>query len=329
MSNPKNVSQSVTLTPPLDTLDVPSSLIEVWDGNARTNADPKYLQELAASIKREGQLQPVGLEKMSGKHEGKFLLIFGFSRFAAITGKVDNGLLGRDVIRAKIFDAMEERDRRILNLVENTQRENLSTFDIANAANTLRVKWEMSGASIAGKLGKTPSYINNLIRAACNASPEILTLWRQENTPGYAPKRVITSDWLNKVCKGEPGTPEFTHEEQNAELRRVMGLDPVTPDGDKSEGGGDGDGDGDGGTGIVAPKRAGAKDLKAALIAAQSKAKEAGEAMKKSKDGSKDRAVAEMRQARCKGIAEALAFALGAKDIIPGVWSGKPSPDEE
>lgn len=295
-------TQTNTLVPPLDTLDVPASIIVLWSDNARTNADPKYLKELAASIKRDGQLQAIGLERMTGKDEGKFLLIFGFSRFTAICGKKEEGYLGQDTIRARIFDPMDDKERALLNLVENMQRENLSTYDVAIAANRLREMFEMSGASIATKLGKSSSYINNLIKAAVNCSPTILAAWREENMPEYNGKRCITPDWLNKVAKGELGKPAFTHEEQDAELLRLQGKTPEKP------AGGEGGEEGTGKTGITpTEKLAGKRALKQALAAAEEKHK----------------AAATEKKAKFLGVVNALKFALGMSDIIPGVFVGK------
>lgn len=297
---------STTLIPPMDTLDIPARLIVKWDGNARTNADPAYIKELASSIKRDGQLQPVGVERMTGKDEGKFLLIFGFSRFEAICGKAE-GSLGRETIRARVFEPMEVKERMLLNLVENMQRENLSHYDIAITANKLRHSFEMSGAAISNKLGKSSSYINNLIRAVCNCSPTILKLWKEENMPGYAAKRVVTPDWLNRVSKGELGKPEYDHATQDKELLRIQGK---LPEEAKAATGGDGEGEGEGGTSVPqGNKRAGLRDLKAALAAAEEKRKEAKDAAKRE---------------RYQGIIEAIRFAMGTADIIKGVYTGKP-----
>jgi ParB-like chromosome segregation protein Spo0J len=315
-------SASTTLIPPMDTLDLPSNLIVKWDGNARTNADPAYLKELASSIKRDGLLQPVGVMRIGdaktmenlgweglSKHQGKFLLFYGFSRFEAVTGKSE-GLLARDIIRAKTFDPMSEKELRLLNLVENMQRENLSHYDVAHTSNILRTKFEMSGAAIANKVGKSSSYVNNLIRAVVNCSPAILKLWREEQMPGYTAKRVVTPDWLNRVSKGELGKPEFDHATQDKELLRIQGKLP-----EENTAGTSGEGGGGGEPAVPAGnKRAGLRDLKAALAAAEEKRKEAKDAAKRE---------------RYQGIIEAIRFAMGTADIIKGVYTGKPDKDEE
>lgn len=277
--------------------------------NARTNADDEAIKELATSMKREGQLQPVRVEKTGVPDQ--YNLVFGFRRFAAAT------LLKWDVIRAEIVDEMAPADRMVANLLENLGRENLSTYDQAMAFYKLQREYSLSGTNIAHSVGKAVSYVNNLIRIAEGLDKPILDRWKAECAPNFGRdpetgKRlpnihtVCTTEWLGKLVTRVPRA------EQEHELKVQLGL-IVEDDGD---GDGDSDGPGDGGGNrntSDAPRRATGKQLERALAAAESKAKESkGE-----------------EAATAKTVVAVLKYALGKTQGIKAIGYTNPKPGEE
>lgn len=75
---------------------------------------------LAASIKDEGQLHPVGL-RPSPADPARFLLVFGRHRLAAIK------LLERETIEARVFPSMTDREAELATDAENLHRSPLSS----------------------------------------------------------------------------------------------------------------------------------------------------------------------------------------------------------
>jgi ParB/RepB/Spo0J family partition protein len=89
--------------------------------NSRVIYKASDLSELMHSMKKDGQLQPVGVRPLEN---GKFDAVFGNRRIIAAKK------LGWSTIDAVILDGVtEDRDRDILNLVENLKRQNTTVAE--------------------------------------------------------------------------------------------------------------------------------------------------------------------------------------------------------
>jgi ParB family chromosome partitioning protein len=112
------------------------------------------LEELAASIKAYGVLQPITLRKMS---DGYYELIAGERRVKA------SGLVGLTKIPAIVMEVMDH-DSAVLALIENLQREDLNFFEEAEGYCHLMDDYGFTQEEIAKKVGKNQSTIANKIR---------------------------------------------------------------------------------------------------------------------------------------------------------------------
>jgi ParB/RepB/Spo0J family partition protein len=279
--------------------------------NARKTAEPRSGQatlspddtarELAKSIKKDGQLTPVMVERLAkpGKDGKKFYLIFGFQRMRAISGPEADGFLGRDSIMARVVEPMAEIDRMYLNAVENVARADLSTYDLALRCFEMNTKFNEKGTKIAARFGKNVGYINNLIRIRSKCCRAILDRWTKESSPGWKEGRVCTTDWMVKVSA-------LSEADQEKALAVATGQEPTgaTPEGEAG---------GDGASNETSVKRATMKHLKAAKEACITKIAEA------KADGNKARRV------RFEGVLEALLFAMGEKPHLLGVYDTRPN----
>ena len=97
--------------------------IEANPNQPRREFDEQALQELAASIKEFGVIQPVTLRKSA---TDKYQIIAGERRFRA------SQLAGKETIPAYIIDADDENTMEMA-LIENIQREDLNAMEIALA----------------------------------------------------------------------------------------------------------------------------------------------------------------------------------------------------
>lgn len=134
--------------------EIPIELIEANPEQPRKIFKPEQLEELAASIKEYGVLQPVLLNK---DKNGKYLLIAGERRFRA------SQLAGIETIPA-IVKVMDEKETSLIALVENVQRENLNFIEEAQAYKKLMDEFNLTQVEIAEKVGKQQSTISNKIR---------------------------------------------------------------------------------------------------------------------------------------------------------------------
>lgn len=125
------------------TLLIPTSLIDLMQGQQhRITRDPQKLNELTASIKANGQNDPVKVMK----NGSRYMLVYGHGRLQAITS------LGIDKIRAELFYG-NQQEAALLALSENVNREELNPIEIAFGIREA-IKRGSSLQEVAIKLGK-------------------------------------------------------------------------------------------------------------------------------------------------------------------------------
>jgi len=133
---------------------IPLDLIESNPYQPRTDFDQQALEELAASIKEQGVIQPVTVRKTP---EGKLQLISGERRCKAAN------LAGLAEIPAYIRTA-DDQQMREMAIVENIQRENLNPMEIALGYQQLIEDCKLTQEMLAERLGKGRSSITNQLR---------------------------------------------------------------------------------------------------------------------------------------------------------------------
>ncbi len=117
--------------------------------------DPAALEELAASIRAQGVLQPIVVRPMSGS--GRYELMAGERRWRAAQ------LAGLQDIPAVIRDVPDQAAMAIA-LIENIQRENLNPVEEAHALQRLVDEFEMTHQQAADAVGRSRAAVSNLLR---------------------------------------------------------------------------------------------------------------------------------------------------------------------
>jgi ParB family chromosome partitioning protein len=142
----------------------------------RKQFDPETLEELAESIRSQGILQPLLVEK-SGDEE--YVIIAGERRYrAALT-------VGLDKIPV-IIKSFSEVQRLEVSLIENIQRENLNPIEEARAYVYLLEQAEIKQEDLAQRVGKKRSTIANAIRLLQLPSTMQDSLMKGEFSAGHA-----------------------------------------------------------------------------------------------------------------------------------------------
>jgi ParB family chromosome partitioning protein len=119
----------------------------------RTHVDEGALAELAASIEASGLLQPIIVRPRNGKFE----IIAGERRWRAIQR------LGWAKIPAVVRE-VDDQTLLTLALVENLQRDDLTSIDEAAAYQRLGEEFRLPQAEIARLVGRNRSTVANLLR---------------------------------------------------------------------------------------------------------------------------------------------------------------------
>lgn len=304
-------------TPAGGSMDIPLARIIVDDEfNVRQVRDEEKDKALATSMKKEGQLQDVIVEPVE---DGNFKLIAGYRRMRA--AKIN----GWDSIRAVIWQPTNDKGepltekkeievaRYFVNLAENVARDNVTPFDLAFRCKMMKDKYDLDGKSIASRVGRNTSYVNNLLaivggvekgeHAGNTLIPEILDQWKMEC-------ELPEDDLRQRVCNVQRlrGWVTLDHATQKLKFDELL----YVANGGKVEdfwkehaakNGGQGTGNGadkgKGGKGDEV-RRAGKAEIEAAIEAVKRAKKETPAKNKE-------------RTSRLNGILEGLEFALGVK----------------
>ncbi len=121
----------------------------------RKSFDEESLEELAASIKAQGLLQPVLVRP--GPSGAGYLLIAGERRWRA------SGKAGLHEIPALIM-AVDDAKTAELALIENLQRRDLNPMEEADAFARLRDMYGAKPQEIGDAVGKSRSHVANMLR---------------------------------------------------------------------------------------------------------------------------------------------------------------------
>lgn len=114
------------------------------------------LQDLAASIKEKGVLQPILLRAVKGQPYS-YEIVAGERRFRA------SKMAGLAEIPALVKNITDENAMEIA-LIENVQRENLNPIEEAWAYKNLMEKVGYELSDVSRLIGKSQSYIRNIMR---------------------------------------------------------------------------------------------------------------------------------------------------------------------
>ncbi|HHW28522.1 MAG TPA: ParB/RepB/Spo0J family partition protein [Syntrophomonadaceae bacterium] len=137
-----------------DIVQLPINKIQPGAFQARQEFDEEALEELAASIKEHGVMQPVVVRPIQ---DGKYELIIGERRWRA------SQIAGLETIPCVVRDVDDLSSSEMM-LVENIQREDLNPLEEAQAYKRLIDEYHLTQDQIAARVGKSRSFIANSMR---------------------------------------------------------------------------------------------------------------------------------------------------------------------
>jgi len=116
---------------------------------------PEELEELTASVREHGVLQPLIITP--GDMEGQYILIAGERRLQAAR------LAGLTSVPVLVRQATDQQ-RLELAIIENVQRSDLSALEEAEAYRQLAEDFDLSHEAIAARVGKSRVAVTNTLR---------------------------------------------------------------------------------------------------------------------------------------------------------------------
>ena len=162
--------------------NLPVSQMQAGKYQPRTRMDEGALNELAASIKAQGLMQPIlvrpiGQDTLSGLV--KYEIIAGERRFRAsqLAGLTEVPVLVRDV---------DDLAAAAMALIENIQREDLNPLEEAQGIHRLIADFNFTHEQAATALGRSRSAVSNLLRLMNLAAPVQTMLMAGDIDMGHA-----------------------------------------------------------------------------------------------------------------------------------------------
>lgn len=156
--------------------EIAISHIKANPNQPRREFDPEALQELADSIKEIGIIQPITLRKMD---DGTYQIIAGERRFRA------SQLAGLTTVPAYIRTADDENVMEMA-LIENIQREDLNSMEIALAYQHLLEEYDLTQERLSERVGKKRTTVANYLRLLKLPAQIQMALKNRELDMGHA-----------------------------------------------------------------------------------------------------------------------------------------------
>jgi ParB family transcriptional regulator, chromosome partitioning protein len=157
-------------------LHLPVEAIHPNPRQPRRRFEPEATAGLAASLRRQGVLQPIVVRP---RPQGGYELVAGERRWRAAREA------GIDTLPALVRE-VGDRDSLLLALVENVARENLSPVEEARAYASLVDEFDLSLGELAERLGRSKPSVSNRLRLLELPEEILWMLARGELTEGHA-----------------------------------------------------------------------------------------------------------------------------------------------
>jgi ParB family chromosome partitioning protein len=167
---------------------LPVSQLQAGKYQPRTRMDEGALNELAASIKSQGVMQPVLVRPVDG---GRYEIIAGERRFRAaqIAGLEEIPVLVREV---------DDQAAAAMALIENIQREDLNPLEEAQGIARLISDFDFTHEQAASAVGRSRSAVSNLLRLVNLAQPVQTMLMAGDIDMGHA-RALLSVDSASQI----------------------------------------------------------------------------------------------------------------------------------
>ena len=189
---------------------------------ARTDISEESLEELTASIKSQGVIQPLIVRKTSA---GSFELVAGERRLRA------SKMAGLSEVPIVVKDLSDEEIIK-MGLIENLQREDLNPLDEAKGIQRLQQEFNVTQEDLGLSLGKSRTAITNSLRLLQLAKPVQTMLEEGSLSMGHARPlltlpEAIQEKFANKIVKSGLSTRQA--EKLAKSYQQEKGAKPQSP----------------------------------------------------------------------------------------------------
>ena len=165
-------------------LEIDINKIKPNPNQPRKNFDQDALNELAASIKVHGIVQPIVLNQQP---DGQYLIIAGERRWRAAN------ICGLKTVPAVIKNYTDKQVKEI-SIIENLQREDLNPIEAAKAIKELMDEYGLTQETVSDRIGKSRSNVANTLRLL-SLYPDVMEMVEKGKiSSGHARCLVVIED---------------------------------------------------------------------------------------------------------------------------------------
>jgi ParB family chromosome partitioning protein len=171
---------------------LPIAQLQAGKYQPRTRMDEGALNELAASIRSQGVMQPVLVRPLGSDGMTRYEIIAGERRFRAaqLAGLEDIPVLVREV---------DDQAAAAMALIENIQREDLNPLEEAQGIARLISDFNFTHEQAATAVGRSRSAVSNLLRLVNLAEPVQTMLMAGDIDMGHA-RALLAVDAASQIA---------------------------------------------------------------------------------------------------------------------------------
>jgi ParB family chromosome partitioning protein len=198
---------------------MPVEFIQPGQYQPRKDMHQEALEELAASIKAQGLMQPIVIRPLVGKDD-RYEIIAGERRWRATQ------LAGLDTVPVIIKDVPDDAAIAMA-LIENIQRENLNSMEEAQALHRLQQEFELTQQEVGDAVGKSRATVANLLRLMQLNDDVKIMLERGDIEMGHAKALLGLQDQKQSEAARHVVAKDMTVRQTEAYVRNIQ--DEVKP----------------------------------------------------------------------------------------------------
>lgn len=195
--------------------DIPIEWIKPGKYQPRKDFEEESLNELAASIKVQGVLQPILLRQLSAE---QYEIIAGERRWRATQ------LAGLEKIPATIRKVDDEA-AIAMSLIENIQREDLNPWEESLALQRLIEEFDLTHQQVADAVGKSRTAVTNVLRLKNLKSGVVRLLVTGDIEMGHARALLGLDDTRQEQAAREIAARQLNVRQAEALVRKILADD--------------------------------------------------------------------------------------------------------
>jgi len=183
--------------------EIPINRLEENPYQPRIEIKENEIKELANSIKENGLLQPILVQKK----ENRYIIISGHRRVKA------HQLLGKTTIKAIIITNQKNSELAKKAIIENLQRKDLNVIETAIALKKYKEEFNKTLDEIATEIGKDKGFVSKLLNIL-NLPNKIIQDVKENKTTKDVRALAMLNTYLNKQKKLDMSNSSISLEDE-------------------------------------------------------------------------------------------------------------------